>query len=111
MLLKVGVALILFSLALGAVVVTAVAFRADSPEAPAFSAEPRAAEITKTKEREYNPGEKLEIDDEPRERPKREEPKAALPPLVPQDWPEPSGEEVAAANTPRYYPPQTGLGT
>jgi len=64
MLLKAGVAMILFSLALGAVTVTAVAFRADSPEAPAFSAEPRAAEITKTEEREFNPGEKLEIDDE-----------------------------------------------
>jgi len=55
-LLKAGVAMILFSLALGAVAVTAVAFRADSPEAPAFSAEPRAAEITKTEEREFNPG-------------------------------------------------------
>ena len=111
MLLKVGAAMMLVSVALAAMVALALGLPAllggeESALQEDASPEPLAVEA-KEEKATFDPGQRLEIDErEPREEPRREEPKAAPPPLVPQDWPEPSGEEVAAANTPRYYPPR-----
>ena len=129
MLLKVGTALMLFAVALAAVVVVVVIFLSGPDEetaSQAASVEPVSSEATKQekKEEEFDPGQKLEIDDEPAE---KDEPEPAEPvepaepeetpqprdeereedrplPIAPQDWPEPSGDEVAAAEGPRYYP-------
>jgi len=85
MLLKIGAAMALLSVVLAAVVVVWVNL--------------------------YNPKEEsasqaASVDPPEGEGAAREEEPAPLP-LVPQeDWPEPSGEEVAAAQAPRYYPPR-----
>ena len=105
MLLRVGLAMMLVSVALAAVVSVAIALSGLLREESApenASPEPLVAGVGEEKNA-FDPGEKLEIDDEAREKPAKVEP--APPSLVPQDWPEPSGEEVAAVNTPRYYPP------
>jgi sortase A len=87
MLLKAGVAMILVSLALAAVTVTAVGLRATSPAAPTVSVEPQAAQSTGAAEtnpvEERDPAEKLEIaDQEPGEAP-RSEPHPQSPPERP----------------------------
>jgi sortase A len=65
------------------------------------------------KKREFDAGEKLEIDDEEstgkeKEATKRREPrgtqKTPLPVTPDTSWPAPSRQEVAAAEEPRYYP-------
>jgi sortase A len=63
-----------------------------------------SSEAAEREKREFDPGEKLEIDDpEPTaERSKRR--KAQTLPVAPDAWPAPSGQEVAAAREPRYYP-------
>jgi sortase A len=135
MLLKVGVAMMLVSLVLAAGVAAAVVLiRNEDPETTAVSAASRAAsEKSAQKKAAFDPGQKLEIDDEddepaikesaskaskkpapPTEAPPetpafkfRSEPSPA-PALAPEpipDWPEPTAEEVAAANAPRYYQP------
>jgi sortase A len=81
MLLRVGIAMTLFAVASAAVVVVAVnLWGVGEPAAPP----------------EETPSE------EPSETPSREREVAELP-VVPQDWPRPSGEEVSEARGPRYY--------
>src|SRR5215210_1510712 len=148
MLLKVGVAMMLFAVALAVVVAVAIGISAPKEEltSPAASIEPLAAAGTQTREKKsgFDPGEKLQINEEepPEEEPPEKAPRVAepaddkkppptrsreeQPPEEPEvrtqeeeeevretlpissskDWPEPSGEEVAAAETPRYYAPR-----
>ena len=109
MLLKVGVAMMLVSVAVSAAVAVAVGLsgllgedKSAQQDAPL---EPLAAEVEVGEKKDgFDPGKKLEID-EP-EQPREEPAKADPLPIVPEDWPEPSSEEVAAAETPRYYPPR-----
>src|SRR5918995_1646839 len=106
MLLRIGVAMMLVSVALAAVITVAVGHSGrlggEEITAEEASLEPLAAEVeAQEKNREFDPGQKLEIDDEP-----REEPKVEPLPIVPEDWPQPSGEEIAATQAPRYYPPR-----
>ena len=110
--------MMLFSVAAAVVVaVLVVLLRPDDETASqqAASVEPASSDATQREKREFDPGEKLEIDDEPaEERPKpaeerpeppkqREAQKKTLP-VAPQGWPAPSTQEVAAAREPRYYP-------
>ena len=120
MLLKAGAATILVSLALAAGAMAVFGFPGGGSEDEILPAESQATleETAEEKRKEFSPGEKLEIDDEPREEPAplesareprpdpRPEPLPAPPPIP--DWPEPTGEEVAAANAPRYYAPTSG---
>ncbi len=108
MLLRVGVIMVLFSLVVAAGVAAVVLLRGESPTT-ALSSEEQAVE-TPEKKREFDPGKKLEIEDEPRqekakpaprERPKsksRPEPYSA----EVDNWPRPTNEEVASAYVPRY---------
>jgi sortase A len=115
MLLKVGMTMMLFSVAVAIVIAVAVALSGGEESAQQDpSPEPLSAG-TEEEKAAFDPGERVEIDEpEPREEePSEEEPQAepaqrpAPLPLVPQqDWPEPSGEEVAATQAPRYYPPR-----
>jgi sortase A len=136
-LLKVGAAMMLSTVALAAAVALLVSFSGgEEPAGETASLEPLAAEVKEEPEREFDPGEKLEIDDEfpekirekpPAEEPPVEEPPAENPPVedrqvkelpaegpralrtlpvVPEDWPEPSREEIAATQAPRYYSPR-----
>jgi sortase A len=114
MLLKVGLAMILVSITLAVgVAVAVVGFRGEktSETAAVSSVEPQADETAA--EREIDPGEKLEIDDgsgkdEPREKPR---PKPTTPPPEPiPDWPQPTDEERAVADEPRYFVPDPSAG-
>ena len=102
MLLKVGVAMMLVSLVLATGVVAVVALRSENPETAPISSESQAAVEEAAEEdeqqREFDPGKKLEIDDEPGT---DSAPEAAPVP----DWPQPTPEEVASASAPRYYQP------
>ena len=104
MLLKVGTAMMIAAVALAAVVALALGLSGllggeeTAPEDA--SPEPLAAEAEEEERAAFDPGEKLEIDREPKEEKREPLPVAA------EDWPEPSGEEVAAVEAPRYYPPQ-----
>jgi sortase A len=101
MLLKVGVAMMLVSLVLATGVVAVVALRSENPETTPISSESRAAEEAVEEEkqqREFDPGQKLEIDDEPGT-------ESAPEPAPVPDWPQPTPEEVASASAPRYYQP------
>ena len=120
MLLRMGVAMMLVSLVLAAGVVAAVTLQSDVPETAAIptdsqAAVEEAAVEEKKQQRKFNPGQKLEIDDEsstespsepstesPFEPGRKSTPQAAPP--VP-DWPEPTPEEVVSASAPRYYQP------
>jgi sortase A len=102
MLLKVGTAMMLFVVAMTAVVALVVnltgAGQKESSSEAAFS-EPLSAQTTtqekkEEKKKEFDTGKKLEIDDEP-----------AQIPLARENWPEPSGQELAATQAPRYYSP------
>lgn len=107
MLLKVGVAMISASVALAAVVAVALGLSGllgggEETVSEYVSPEPVAAEAEEKEKVAFDPGEKLKIDREPKEKQREPEPL----PVAPEEWPEPSGEEVAATQTPRYYPPQ-----
>ena len=135
MLLKVGAAMMLSTVALAAVVALVVSFSGgEEPAGESASLEPLAAGVKEEPEREFDPGERLEIDDEvpektreepPAEEPPAEEPQAEEPPaedrlakelpaeepraprtlpVVPENWPEPSREEVAARKPPDTTP-------
>ena len=114
--------MMLFSVAAAVVVaVLVVLLRPDDETASqqAASVEPVSSGADRDK-REFDPGEKLEIDDEPAKkepakpaepektpRPRQEEREAQKKttlPVAPQGWPAPTGQEVAAAGGPRYYP-------
>jgi sortase A len=121
MLFKVGAAMMLASLVL-ATGIAALVLRSEDTETTTVSAEPRSAVVEKTAaEREFAPGQRLEIDDEPAEKPAPEtrpapsETAPALPSVPPPappsapasapvpDWPEPTADQVASASAPRYY--------
>ena len=109
MLLRVGVAMMVVSVALALVVAVLVGLLGPDEEETASqqaaSVEPVSSDAAQREKREFDPGEKLEIDDEPPEPPKqREAQKTTALPVAPQGWPAPSTQEVAAAREPRYYP-------
>ena len=117
MLLKLGAAMMLVSLVFAAGVATVVGLQREDPETASLPAEPRSA-VEKTAEegRAFDPGERLEIEDEPAEKPEpapapREAPRPEPPPAAPlaappvPDWPEPTPDQVASASAPRYYQP------
>ncbi len=118
MLLKVGTAMMLSAVALALVVAAVVALSGPAEEtaSQAASVEPVSSEATQREKRAFDPGEKLEIDDEPvseetkkaAERPKQppeqRQEAETLPVAADASWPAPSGQEVAAAQGPRYYP-------
>jgi hypothetical protein len=92
MLLKVDVAMMLVSLTLGVGVASVVALQNEETEPVGKLAGSRAA-VEETvekdkKQREFDPGKKLEINDKPESE---------------TDWPEHTSEEVASADAPRYY--------
>ncbi len=133
-LLKVGVVTMLVSLVFAAGVGAVVGLRGENAETAALSAKSQAAAEKSAEEekRDFDSGEKLDIDDEPDEEPAskesaRDEPPPREPaskspaqaprsesrsgsrsepssPSVP-DWPEPTADQVASANAPRYYEP------
>ena len=137
MLLKVGLTMMLVSLVLATGVAAVVGLRGESPETTTISPESRAAVEKKAEEekqqREFDPGQKLEIDDGPAKEPTSKKPTSKepvpkrpapqepvskkpaprekapkLPPTPPApvpDWPQPAAEQVASANAPRYYEP------
>jgi sortase A len=127
MLLKVGLALMLLSLVLAAGVAAAVGLRSGPPETQTVSSvEPRASE-KKVEEKKFDPGKKLEIDDEPGRsddqpveepapKPRSEGPRPEsgpradpTPPPAPiPGWPRPTNDEVAASEEPRYFVPEPG---
>jgi sortase A len=76
----------LFAVALAVVVVVAV--NLSGREEPAAPPESRVAETTAEQSRESS----------------RERDAETLPVVSSDDWPQPSGEEVAATQVPRYYP-------
>jgi sortase A len=119
MLLKVGVAMMLVSLVLATGVAAAVVLlRGEDPETAAVSAGSRAALEKRAQEKKaaFDPGQKLEIDEGAAKKPvprepaseeaPSEQPASEPPPAAPiPDWPQPTAEEVASANSPRYYQP------
>jgi sortase A len=108
-LLRIGTAMMLFAVALAAVVAVVVALSSllaeeESASQQAASVEPLPSEATQREKRAFDPGEKLEIDDEPPEETRPERREAQTLPVAPDDWPTPSSQEVAATQAPRYYP-------
>ena len=136
MFLKAGAAMLFASLVLAAGVTAAVGLRSETAE-PASSADPQAsgkAKQTESQERAFNPGQKLEIDDESgKAEPDKEDvkevvessrvnelerqptPRATRKPAIRSeprlssesvpDWPEPTADQVASTTEPRYYRP------
>ncbi|MCA1718786.1 MAG: class E sortase [Actinobacteria bacterium] len=133
-LLKVGVVTMLVSLMFAAGVGAVVGLRGENAETAALSAKSQAAAEKSAEEekRDFDPGEKLDIDDEPdeepapkesaREEPLPREPASKSPAREPRsesrsgsrsepssssvpDWPEPTADQVASADAPRYYQP------
>jgi sortase A len=119
-LLRIGTAMIIFAVAAAVVVAVLVVLLGPDEETAsqqAASVGPVSSGAERDK-REFDPGEKLEIDDEPAEeepaepektpsgprQEEREAQKTTLPVAAPQGWPAPSAQEVAAAREPRYYP-------
>ncbi len=99
----------LFSVALAVVVAVVVSLSRPGEESAEQDAspEPLAAGVGEEKKDAFEPGQRLEIDEEePRKEEEAKAEPAPLPLVAQEDWPEPSGEEVAATNTPRYYPPR-----
>src|ERR687897_1522225 len=114
MLLKVGLAVMLVSLTLAAGVIAVVALQNEDPDSASIPIGSRAAveetEEEEKEQREFDPGQKLEIDDEPSTEPAPEPERKSTPPAAPParpvpDWPQPTSEEVASASAPRYYQP------
>jgi sortase A len=97
MLLRVGLAMMLFAVVLAAVVVVVVNF--SGFREPAAPGEPRATETPETPSEEPSQEQPAK---KPSQEPSQESEVATLP-IVPQDWPQPSQEEVAATEAPRYY--------
>jgi sortase A len=96
MLLRVGLAMMLFAVALAAVVVVVV--NLSGSREPAAPVERQATEEPSKEQSSEEPSQAHS------EEPSQESEVATLP-IVPQDWPQPSGEEVAATQAPRYYTP------
>ncbi len=112
MLLRVGIIAMVVSvtLAVGAAVAV-VGFQGEAPETANVSSveEPRAAEETTAKAQQRKPAsnEELKIDRGGEEEPGRGEPKAP-PPLPVADWPQPTDDELAVADGPRFFEPEPG---
>jgi sortase A len=128
MLLKMGVVMMLLSLMLAAGVAAIAAFRNEAPETATAVAR-SAPEKPAVEERKFDPGQKLEINDNSDKRPPSEklsskepspkEPSSKKPVSkesasesssapAPQaepvpDWPQPTSTDIASANAPRYY--------
>ncbi len=108
--------MVLSSLVLAAGVAAVVLLRGEYPTTALSSAGQQAVETPEEK-REFDPGKKLEIDDEPekesqpkpapRERPKSKSRPEPYPAVV-DDWPRPTNEEVASADVPRYFGGDSG---
>ncbi len=130
MLLRVGLAMMLVSLMLAAGVAATVVLRSEPSETETVSSvEPQAAE-KKAPGRKFDTGEKLEIDDKPAKESRPEEPRPAEPQprklqpeerrqkfaprtdlaplLAATEWPQPTNDEVAAADGTRYFDPDPG---
>jgi sortase A len=114
MLLKVGLGMMLLSLVLAAGVAVAVGLRGGTPTTMLSSEEPKAAETPTEKKRGFDPGKKLEIDDEAS---KESQPKASQEKPKPRaesfsrsvaNWPRPTNDELASAYAPRYFGWDTG---
>ena len=88
MLLRVGIAMLLFAVALATVV--AVVVNLSGPAEPGAPEQARSEETTA----------------EPSREPTREDREVQELPVVSDDWPRPSGDEVAATQGARYYAPQ-----
>ena len=96
MLLKVGVIMISVAVALALGVAVVVGLRADENSAPTAT-DPLAAQTAKQENSKIDPGKKLKLGHEKTE--------DALP-VQADNWPKPSGQEVAAANGSRSFSPQ-----
>src|SRR5215212_4284180 len=126
MLLKVGAIMMLLSLGLSAVIF--VSLRDDDGADQTLPVEPRAVEKTVEGKRKYDPGQKLEMDEEPaeeepprqeppRQEPPRQEPPRQEPPqpkaqpvlpVAGTDWPRPTREELDLVEEPRHFAPDPG---
>jgi sortase A len=128
MLLRMSMAMLLFSVVMAAVGPVAVSLSSPGEEQSASqvaSVEPVENEATAQQEKDaLNPGEHPQrvkthgkqrthskpppAPAPPAPAPPAPEPAPSVPqtlPVAPQNWPQPSGEEVAATQTPRYYTP------
>jgi sortase A len=107
-LLRIGAAMMLVAVVLATVAAVAVSLTgpAEESDSQTTSLEPLAAEAAPKEKKEFDPGKKLEIDREPTEKTSEEPPAPQKTlPVAPEKWPEPSGQEVAATEAPRYYTP------
>src|SRR5919205_746843 len=110
MLLKVGLAMVLLSLALAiGVSIVVIGLRSEASETTSpSSAKPQTAEKTPEK-KEINPGEKLQIDhssDDGSGKQSGPTPGSSSDSIP--DWPGPSNEELASTDGPRYFDPNPG---
>jgi sortase A len=129
MILRVSMVMLLFSVALAAVVPVVVSLSGAGEEQSASqvaSVEPVENEATAQQEDDLNPGEHPQTaKTHGKQRTHRKPPPLASPPappppepppppapeapktlpVAPQNWPQPSGKEVAATQAPRYYTP------
>jgi sortase A len=116
MLLKVGVVMMTFALALAGVV-TLVAVH-DEPIERATAAKPEAEPSLEPLVRDYPPERHVKgVDSQPEPEPPKPAPQKAEPerevlPVVEEDWPVPSEADIEAASRPRYYdlPPGAVMG-
>src|SRR3954467_15082027 len=100
--------MMLVAVALATVAAVAVSLTGPAEESASqtTSLEPLAAEAAPKEKKEFDPGKKLEIDRKPSEKTSEEPPAPQKTlPVAPEKWPEPSGQEVAATQAPRYYTP------
>src|SRR4051812_33671645 len=100
--------LVAVALATMAAVAVSLSGPAEESASQTTSLEPLAAEATPKEKKEFDSGKKLEIDRKPAEQTSEEPPPKLAPktlPVAPEKWPEPSGQEVAATEVPRYYTP------
>jgi sortase A len=109
--------MMLLTVALAATVAAVVNLTSPTKESAsqAASIEPMSPQSTpqddkKKKNKEFDPGKKLELPNRSADgEPSSGEPEDASQPAQalgdsPQNWPDPSGDEVAATQAPRYYP-------
>ena len=102
-LLKMGVMAMSLALVLAVGVAAVIWLRAQNNPAPATASADQLsaeAEQQQQREKEFDAGKKLELDDEPSEE------QAETLPVSTEPWPQPSGKQVAATRSPRYYAPQ-----
>ena len=114
MLLKVGSAMMISAVVLALMVAAVVALsgpdKGEETASTTVPVEPLSSEATAhEKKREFDPGQKLEIDrDEEttasQKKPSEKKAQQTLPVAPDPSWPKPSSTEVAAAEAPRYYP-------